>query len=82
MIEAPAHRSMRKINNFRGRKTPMKNKEIKRVPHCSECEFMKKYNCGNKIYYCDHADRTDDMGKLSMGDVPKTCPDWCPLRKK
>ena len=55
---------------------------IKTVPHCSECEFMKKYDYANRIYYCDHPDRTDDMGKLSMGDVPKTCPEWCPLRKK
>lgn len=83
VIEAPAHSSMRKINNFGGEKRHMKNKDnSKKVPHCSECEFMKKYDYGNKIYYCDHADRTDDMGKLSA-DVPlKTSPVWCPLRKK
>ena len=50
--------------------------------NCSECEFMKMYDYGNRIYYCDHEDRTDEMGKLSVGDVPGICPDWCPLRCK
>lgn len=27
-------------------------------------------------------DRTDEMGKLSIGDVPGICPVWCPLRCK
>ena len=49
---------------------------------CSECEFMKMYDYGNKIYYCDHEDRTDDMGKLSVGDIPMVCPEWCPLKTK
>ena len=83
VIEAPAHSSMRKINNFKGEKRYMKNRDnTKRVPHCSECEFMKKYDYGYRVYYCDHADRTDDMGKLSVDVQPKTKPVWCPLRKK
>lgn len=49
---------------------------------CSECENMKAYDYGNRIYYCDHEDRTDEMGKLSIGDVPRICPEWCPLRCK
>lgn len=49
---------------------------------CNECEFMKAYDYGSRIYYCDHKDRIDDMGKLSVGDVPGICPDWCPLRYK
>jgi len=38
--------------------------------NCAECEFMKVYDYGKKIYYCDHSDRTDDMGKLSAGELP------------
>ncbi len=53
-----------------------------KMSSCSECEFMKMYDYGNRIYYCDHEDRTDEMGKLSEGDVPGICPDWCPLRCK
>lgn len=49
---------------------------------CSKCEFMKMYDYGNRIYYCDHEDRTDEMGKLGVGDVPRICPEWCPLRCK
>lgn len=49
---------------------------------CSECKFMKMYDYGNRIYYCDHEDRTDEMGKLGVGDVPGICPEWCPLRCK
>ena len=33
-----------------------------RTQNCVECEFMRMYDYGNKIYYCDHVDRTDDMG--------------------
>lgn len=43
---------------------------------------MKEYNYGKKIYYCDHADRIDDMGKLSIDHLPKTSPEWCPVRKR
>ena len=50
--------------------------------NCSECDFMKKYDYGKKIYYCDHEDRIDDMGKLNVGELPKGSPKWCPLREK
>ncbi len=30
--------------------------------NCAECKSMKMYDYGNKIYYCDHEDRIDDMG--------------------
>ena len=53
-----------------------------RVLNCRECEYMKEYDYGQKVYYCDHEDRTDEMGKLSIGDVPGICPEWCPLRCK
>ena len=52
-----------------------------RAPNCAECEYRRTYDYGKKIYYCDHADRIDDMGKLSVGEMPKTSPEWCPLKK-
>ncbi len=64
------------INEDRGRL------HMDRMVNCSECEFMKTYGYGDRIYYCDHVGRTDDMGKLSAGDVPGVCPEWCPLRRK
>ena len=53
-----------------------------RVSHCAKCEFMKMYDYGNRIYYCDHPDRINDMGKLGADHLPKTSPVWCPLRDK
>lgn len=47
---------------------------------CAECEYLKPYNLGKKIYYCDHLNRTDDMGKLSEDHLPSVCPIWCPLK--
>ena len=56
---------------------------LKQKEHCCiECDYMKKYDYGNKIYYCDHADRIDDMGKLSVDHPSETSPVWCPLRNK
>jgi len=53
-----------------------------RTQNCAECEYMKMYDYGNRIYYCDHVDRIDDMGKLGVNDLPKTSPEWCPKRVK
>lgn len=55
---------------------------MNRVLNCAECEYMKMYDYGKKIYYCDHSDRIDDMGKLGVRGLPKTSPEWCPLREK
>ena len=55
---------------------------MNKVPNCAECEYMEKYDYGKKIYYCDHADRIDDMGKLSVNELLKISPEWCPLREK
>lgn len=49
---------------------------------CRKCEYMKMYDYGSRIYYCDHEDRADEMGKLSVDDIPRVCPEWCPLRCK
>ena len=51
------------------------------IPNCSECEFLKMYDYLKKIYYCDNEDRTDDMGKLGVDNLPIISPEWCPKRK-
>lgn len=48
---------------------------------CNGCDFVKRYDYNNRIYYCDHEDRVDDMGKLGVGFLPESSPEWCPLRK-
>ena len=53
---------------------------MNRVPHCSKCDCMRMYDYSNRIYYCDHEDKIDDMGKLSVDHPPKTSLEWCPLR--
>lgn len=53
-----------------------------REQECAECDHMRMYDYTYKIYYCDHADRINDMGKLSVDHPPKTSPVWCPLREK
>lgn len=53
---------------------------MNRTQNCAECEFMKKYDYSKEIYYCDHTDRIDDMGKLGEENLPETSPVWCPLR--
>lgn len=50
--------------------------------NCAECEYMRMYDYGNRIYYCDYTDRINDMGKLCVGDMPEISPEWCPLREK
>lgn len=70
----------KKANDLEGGNVHMKkNNEVKL--HCGECDFVKMYDYGNKIYYCDHEDRSDDMGKLGVDQLPETSPVWCPLRK-
>lgn len=49
--------------------------------HCNECEYARMYDYGDKIYYCDHEGRIDDMGKLGGDPLPNTSPIWCPLRE-
>lgn len=56
---------------------------FKKKEHCCNgCQFMKKYEYDKEMYYCDHTDRIDDMGKLSVDHLTKTSPAWCPLRCK
>ena len=58
----------------------MKNKENK-VPKCSKCEYLKMYDLMYTCFYCDHEERTDEMGKLGVEHPPKISPEWCPKRK-
>ncbi|MEY8425882.1 hypothetical protein AALB52_25100 [Lachnospiraceae bacterium 38-14] len=53
---------------------------MNKVPDCNQCEFLRMYDYGKRIYYCDHENRIDDMGKLGVGYPPKTSPEWCPLK--
>ena len=55
---------------------------MNRTQNCAECECMKMYDYGNKVYYCNHEDRIDDMGKLSIGNLIESSPEWCPLREE
>ena len=55
---------------------------MNRTQNCAECEFMRKYDYGKKIYCCDHEDRIDDMGKLGVNELPERSPEWCPLGEK
>ena len=36
-----------------------------RAQNCAECEYIRMYDYGKRIYYCDHEGRIDDMGKIS-----------------
>lgn len=47
--------------------------------NCAECEYMRMFDYDKKIYYCDHENRIDDLGKLSVDDLPERSPNWCPL---
>ena len=53
---------------------------MNKVPDCNQSEFLRMYDYGKRIYYCDHANRIDHMGKLGVGYPPKTSPEWCPLK--
>lgn len=55
---------------------------MNKIQNCAECEFMKMYNYGKKIYYCNHENRKDDLGKLRVGHLPEINPEWCPVKEK
>lgn len=59
-----------------GRKLHMKGNH-----GCKECGFATVYEYGQRIYYCDHEGRVDDMGKLGAGELYEESPGWCPLRE-
>lgn len=49
--------------------------------HCSECDYLKCIAIVYQNYYCNHEDRTDDMGKLTDNNLHMDSPEWCPKRK-
>lgn len=55
---------------------------MKKESHCSECVFMRMYDYTYKKHYCDHENRIDDMGKLSIDNLIESSPEWCPLREE
>lgn len=52
---------------------------IERHKTCDDCEYAVQCNNGDGTYYCDHEDRIDDMGKLSLENLIESSPEWCPL---
>lgn len=68
--------------HYNNKKEGTVNTYMVRIKNCLNCEFVKKYDYGKKVYYCDHADRIDDMGKLSVNELPEESPEWCPFRKE
>lgn len=53
-----------------------------RTQNCAECEYIRVYDYGKRIYYCNNEDKTDDMGKIGVNDIPEESPKWCPLRNR
>lgn len=46
---------------------------------CEKCPFIRMYDYGRRVYYCDNECRGDDMGKVGEGELPEKRPVWCPL---
>lgn len=49
---------------------------------CKECEYVKCIAVNKQMYFCDHKDRTDDMGKLTENNLVHIVPKWCPKRNE
>lgn len=49
---------------------------------CWNCDHLKCYAILYQKYYCDHKDRSDDMGKLTEENLHIESPKWCPLREE
>ena len=45
---------------------------------CKDCEYLKCYAINKRMYYCDHKERTNLMGKLGEDSFPDVAPEWCP----
>lgn len=46
---------------------------------CKDCEYVKCYAVNKRMYYCDHEDRKDLIGKLGEDILPDVSPVWCPM---
>lgn len=51
-----------------------------KIHNCERCEYIRMYDYGKRIYYCDHEDRINDIGKIGVSDIPEASPEWCPMR--
>ena len=49
---------------------------------CGECDYLKCIAVSKQMYFCNHNDRTDDMGKLTEDNLREDSPVWCPLKEK
>ena len=49
-----------------------------KIQNCSKCRYLKCYAIVYQNYYCDHDDRTDDMGELTEENLKIESPEWCP----
>lgn len=48
--------------------------------NCNGCEYVKCIAINRTMYYCNHEERIDDMGKLGVDYLPETRPNWCPKK--
>lgn len=48
---------------------------------CKDCDYIQRIAINKQMYFCDHKDRTDDMGKLAENNLEHIVPEWCPLEK-
>lgn len=46
---------------------------------CKECKYVKCYAVNKRMYYCDHENRKDFIGKLGEDVLPEASPVWCPI---
>ena len=46
---------------------------------CKECKYVKCYAISKRMYYCDHEDRKDLVGKLGEDVLSDVSPMWCPM---
>ena len=46
---------------------------------CKNCKYLKCYAIDHQIYFCNHDNRIDDIGKLSIDKEPEDALEWCPL---
>lgn len=53
-----------------------------KLPSCDECKYLDCINgVLGKVFYCNNEERTEDMGRVNMGNPPKGSPHWCPKRR-
>jgi hypothetical protein len=52
-----------------------------RVPHCNCCEYCNKVDMMSyNTFHCNYKGY-ENYGAISVDNLPKTSPLWCPLRE-